>query len=108
MLDNRARAVLERIEIEKPRPSGVPVEPTTGRFLFSVCAPQADCEVLEIGGGRGYSTIWLATAVRHLGGRVLSLEHDPEKCAAWRRNVVAAGLDETVQLVEGDAFALRL
>ena len=103
MLDNRARAVLERIEIEKPRPSGVPVEPTTGRFLFSVCAPQADCEVLEIGGGRGYSTIWLATAVRHLGGRVLSLERDHACIADWRRNIAEAGLEETAELVEGDA-----
>src|SRR6266581_1364007 len=76
VLDDRVRAVLERLEFEEQRPPGVAVEPTTGRFLFSVCAPQADCEVLEIGGGRGCSTIWLATAVRHLGGRVLSLERD--------------------------------
>ena len=104
MLDDRARAVLERIETEKPRPPGVPVEPTTGRFLFSVCAPQADCEVLEIGGGRGYSTIWLATAVRHLGGRVLSLERDHECVADWRHNIAEAGLEETAELVEGDAL----
>ena len=32
--------------------------------------------------------------VRHLGGRVLSLEHDPAKCEAWRRNIAEAGLDE--------------
>ncbi|HYY64846.1 MAG TPA: hypothetical protein VE688_09540, partial [Gaiellaceae bacterium] len=78
MLDDRVRAVLERLEGEEPRSPGVPVEPTTGRFLFSVCAPQTDCEVLEIGAGRGYSTIWLAAAVRYLGGRVLSLERDHE------------------------------
>jgi len=36
------------------------VASTTGRFLFSLVAPQTDCEVLEIGGSRGYSTIWLA------------------------------------------------
>jgi len=86
VLDDRVRAVLERLESEEQRPPGVAVEPTTGRFLFSVCAPQADCEVLEIGGGHGYSTIWLGAAVRHLGGRVLSLE-----------------CEETAELVEGDA-----
>jgi predicted O-methyltransferase YrrM len=103
MLDNRVRAVLERLEAEEPRPPGVDVAPTTGRFLFSVCAPQADCEVLEIGGGRGYSTIWLAAAVRLFGGRVLSLERDHECIAEWRRNISDAGLDETAELVEGDA-----
>ena len=72
------------------------VASTTGRFLFALVAPQTDCEVLEIGGSRGYSTIWLATGVRHLGGRVLSLENDPAKVDAWRRNVA--------ELVDGDAF----
>src|SRR3954452_19233149 len=104
MLDDRARAVLERTETERPRPPGVLVEPPTGRSLSSVCAPQADCEVLEIGGGRGYSTIWLATAVRHLGGPGVSLERDHECVADWRHNIAEAGLEETAELVEGDAL----
>src|SRR5205823_9737272 len=80
--------------------------PTTGRFLFALVAPQNGCEVLEIGGSRGYSTVWLAAGARILGGRVLSLEHDPAKCKAWRRNIAEAGLDEWAELVEGDAFDL--
>src|SRR2546430_11836872 len=107
MLDDRVRAVLERLEAEEPRPSGVPVEPTTGQFLFSVCAPQADCEVLEIGGGHGYSTIWLAAGVRNLGGRVLSLERDHECIADWRRNIPDAGLEGTAELLEGGAREAR-
>jgi predicted O-methyltransferase YrrM len=103
MLDDRVRSVLERLEAEEPRPPGVPVAPATGRFLFSLVAPQTDCEVLEIGAGRGYSTIWLAAGVRHLGGRVLSLEREESCIADWRRNVAAAGLEETALLVEGDA-----
>jgi predicted O-methyltransferase YrrM len=42
--------------------------------------------------------------VRYLGGRVLSIEPDPAKAEAWRRNVSEAGLEETAELVEGDAF----
>jgi predicted O-methyltransferase YrrM len=103
VLDDRVRAVLERLEAEDSRAPGVPVEPTTGRFLFSVCAPQTDSEVLEIGAGRGYSTVWLAAGVRYLGGRVLSLEHDHGCIADWRRNIAEAGLEETAELVEGDA-----
>jgi predicted O-methyltransferase YrrM len=113
MLDARVRAVLARLEAEdaEERRLGLPtaersrvVAATTGRFLFSLVAPHAGCEVLEIGGSRGYSTIWLAAGVRHLGGRVLSLEQDPRKIDAWRRNIVEAGLEETAELVEGDAF----
>jgi caffeoyl-CoA O-methyltransferase len=80
------------------------VAPTTGRFLFSLVAPQTDCEVLEIGGGRGYSTVWLGAGVRYLGGRVLSLERDPAAAAAWRENIREAGLEEWTELVEGDAL----
>jgi len=112
VLDDRIRAVLARLEQEdaEERAAGLPVAersravaPTTGRFLFSLVAPQADCEVLEIGGSRGYSTIWLAAGVRHLGGRVLSVEHDPLKVEAWRRNLSDAGLEDTADLLEGDA-----
>jgi predicted O-methyltransferase YrrM len=103
MLNDRVRSVLRRIEAEEPRSPGIPVEPTTGRFLFSVCAPQADCEVLEIGAGRGYSTIWLASGVRHLGGRVTSLEREPTCISDWRRNIADAGLEDWADLVEGDA-----
>jgi predicted O-methyltransferase YrrM len=113
VLDDRVRAVLARLEAEDAgeRASGVSREQrarqvarTTGQFLFAFVAPQADCEVLEIGGSRGYSSIWLAAGVGHLGGRVLSLEHDPVKAEAWRRNVAEAGLDGVADLIEGDAF----
>src|SRR4051812_46586966 len=112
MLDARVKAVLERLEQEDAaeRELGLPAEvraraiaPTTGRFLFALVAPQNACEVLEIGGSRGYSTIWLAAGARILGGRVVSLEHDPAKCKAWRANIAEAGLDEWAELVEGDA-----
>jgi predicted O-methyltransferase YrrM len=113
MLDERVRAVLARLEAEDAdeRARNIPREQrsrqvarTTGQFLFAFVAPQADCEVLELGGSRGYSTIWLAAGVRHLGGRVLSLEHDPAKVDAWRANVGEAGLDDVAELVPGDAF----
>jgi predicted O-methyltransferase YrrM len=113
VLDDRVRAVLARLEAEDAdeRARGVAREQrarqvarTTGRFLFAFVAPQTDCEVLEIGGSRGYSSIWLAAGVRNLGGRVLSLESDQAKVEAWRANVEEAGLDDWADLIEGDAF----
>jgi caffeoyl-CoA O-methyltransferase len=114
VLDERVRAVLERLEGEdaEERRRGRPaaersrqVARTTGQFLFALVAPQTDCEVLEIGGSRGYSSIWLAAAARYLGGRVLSLENDPVKADAWRRNIAEAGLEDWAELVEDDASA---
>ena len=113
-MTSASRTVLARLEQEDAaeREAGLPatqrsrqVAPTTGRFLFALAAAQAGVEVLEIGGSRGYSSIWLAAGARVLGGRLISLEHDPAKCEAWRTNLLDAGLEEWAELVEGDAHA---
>ncbi len=114
MLDDRVLEVLARLEREDAdeREAGVPaarrsrqVEPTTGRFLFALAASQAGIAILELGGSRGYSSIWLAAGARVLGGTLTSLENDAAKCTAWRTNVGDADLDEWAALVEEDAFA---
>jgi caffeoyl-CoA O-methyltransferase len=113
VLDERVRRVLARLADEdaRERAEGLPPErrarqvtPTTGQFLFCLVAPQTGCEVLEVGGSRGYSTIWLAAGVRNLGGRVVSIEREAGKADAWRRNIADAGLELTAELIEGDAF----
>jgi predicted O-methyltransferase YrrM len=115
VLDDRVRAVLARLEEEDRRESeedvpyserSLAVGPDSGRLLFALVAPNAGCEVLEIGGSRGYSTVWLAAAARILGGRVLSLELDPRKVEAWKRNIAEAGLDGWAEILEGDARTL--
>ena len=82
------------------------ITPTTGRLLFALVAPQTGCEVLELGGSRGYSTLWLAAAARILGGHVTSIERDPRKCEAWRTNIADAGLSDWATLLQGEAAEL--
>jgi caffeoyl-CoA O-methyltransferase len=115
MLDARVLGVLARLEQEDDaeREAGFPAErrsrqvaPTTGRFLFALAAAQAGISVLELGGSRGYSGIWLAAGARLEAGRVVSIEHDPDKCAAWRANIADAGVEEWADLVEGDALEI--
>jgi caffeoyl-CoA O-methyltransferase len=112
MLDERVRAVLRRLEREdaEERERALPapersraVARTTGQFLFGLVAPQWDCEVLEVGASRGYSSLWLAAGVRHFGGHLTSLEDDPAKVRAWRANIAEAGLEEWADLIDGDA-----
>ncbi len=113
MLDDRVRAVLRRLEEETERERGaalapsersLQIAPTSGALLYALCAGRPGCEVLEIGGSRGYSTIWLGAAVRVHGGHVTSLEAEPAKLAASARNLADAGLDGFVEVIPGDAF----
>jgi caffeoyl-CoA O-methyltransferase len=113
VLDDRVRDVLARLEREdagererglSPEQRSRAVATTTGRFLFSLVAPQTACEVLELGGSRGYASIWLGAGVRYLGGRVVSVERNPDAVRRWRENVAEAGLEDWVELIEGDVF----
>jgi predicted O-methyltransferase YrrM len=115
MLDERVSAVLARLEAEDAaeRAAGLPsaqrsrqIARTTGQFLFSLAVSGTSRAILEIGGSRGYSTLWLAAAARIVDGRVLSLEHDPLKCEAWRRTIAEAGLEAWAELVQGDAHTV--
>ena len=58
MLDDRVRAVLRRLEDEdrREREAGLPprersrqIPPETGKFLYSICAPQTEMEVIGLG-----------------------------------------------------------
>ena len=113
MLDERVRAVLGRLEEETAREDdarmprserSLQIEPSSGALLFALCAGRPAAQVLEIGGSRGYSTLWLGAAVRLHGGHVTSLEADPVKLEASARNIADAGLAESIDVIPGDAF----
>ena len=105
--------VLRRLEDEdsRDRVDGTPKElrlrsvtPEVGWFLHLLVKLTGARRILEVGTSGGYSTIWLASAARETGGQVTTLEIDPAKVERARRNVVEAGLDGLVTIVEGDAY----
>ena len=111
-MDERAEAVLRRLHEEdsRDRVDGTPrsrrlraVTPEVGRFLHLLVKLAGAQRVLEVGMSGGCSTIWLATAARETGGRVTTLELDHAKIDRARRNLAAAGVDDIVTIVEGDA-----
>jgi len=114
MIDERAEAVLERLYTEDAaqRAAGLPssqrtrnLERDTGRWLALLARATDAREVLEIGSSNGVSTIWLAAAAQHNGGRVTGTEILPERAADANRNLADAGLDAVARVVAGDARA---
>ncbi len=79
------------------------VGPDAARFLSTLIQATRATRVLEIGGSMGYSTIWQAAAVRKNRGQLITLEQVPHKIEALRQRVAQAGLEDTVQVVAGDA-----
>jgi predicted O-methyltransferase YrrM len=79
------------------------LEPETGRLLHLLVRTLGAQSVLELGTSNGYSTIWLAEATARNGGRVTSVEQDPERTAQAATNLARAQLAESVDLHVGDA-----
>ncbi|WP_307797780.1 O-methyltransferase [Streptomyces laculatispora] len=110
-----ARSRKEQQELEVLRAAGgtalreragsfmLDVGPEVGLFLNTLVRVAGARTVVEIGGSVGYSTVWLAEAVRATGGRLHSIEVDRQKQEEQRAYLTAAGLDAYVELTSREA-----
>ena len=94
--DNDAR------ETERPKLM-LNITSDTGRLLWIIVRAMRATRILEVGTSNGFSTIWLADAARSTGGRVTTLEINPDKIRLARSNIAAAKLDGLVDMIEGPA-----
>jgi len=74
-----------------------------GRVLRQLAEATGAKRVVEIGTSSGYSTIWLALAVRSTSGKVFTHEIDPKMVRLASENFKKAGVDDVISIVEGDA-----
>src|ERR671922_2249228 len=68
----------------------------TGEFLAVLVQATAARRVLEIGTSNGYSTLWLASAARAIGGKVTTIEVAEYKVGLARANFARSGLDAAI------------
>lgn len=74
-----------------------------GMFLHILAKSVGARKILEIGTLGGYSTIWLGRALPR-GGRLTTLELDPEHARIAKKNISRAGLSRKVELRLGKAL----
>jgi predicted O-methyltransferase YrrM len=79
------------------------ITPETGRLLWILARAIDAKHIVEVGTSNAYSTIWLADAARATGGRVTTLEMNPEKIVLARANLQSAGLIDVVEILQGTA-----
>lgn len=75
-----------------------------GRFLYDIIIDNGYKRGLEIGTYNGYSTLWLGLAFRETGGKVFTIEIDPEPAREAKRNFLKAGLSDVIDARINDAF----
>lgn len=83
--------------------NSVPIaEPETARLLSVLTKLMRPKKILEVGCAVGYSSIIMARGLAG-GGSMITLEYDTEMIKTARANIQAAGLGDTVSVVEADA-----
>ena len=78
------------------------VGPEAGRFMYLLALAAGARNILELGTSVGYSTLWLAAAASHNGGRVTTLDSSPRKHEQARNYLADAGLDSQVTCITAD------
>jgi len=81
----------------------IAVSPAQGKMLHLLARALEVRTILELGTLGGYSTIWLARALAP-GGRLVTLEAEPQYAEVARANIAGAGLADVVELRVGRAL----
>jgi len=79
------------------------LEPASAELVSILVRASGVTRALEIGTSNAYSTIWLAWSLAPAGGRIISVDRNPDKHALARENLRRAGFLEMVELRTGDA-----
>jgi predicted O-methyltransferase YrrM len=78
----------------------------TGEFLAVLMRATLARRVLEIGTSNGYSTLWLASAARTIGGSVTTVEKSQYKIDLASKTFARSGLASYISQVHDDAGRL--
>ena len=79
------------------------IPPETGKFIALLAAncPE-NGEFIEIGTSAGYSTLWLSLAAREMGIKIKTFEILPEKIKLAKETFKVSGVENYIDLIEGD------
>ena len=113
LLSAQTLAVMHELEQQsaKDRTDGTPffdrlrsVTPGVGQLLQILVLAANAQTIVECGASGGYSTLWLASAARANGGRVITFEIAPGKVERALHSFAEAGLAEIIELRQEDAL----
>lgn len=97
--DNEFLRELEEYASENSVPI---VEPETARFISVMAKIVNPKRLLEVGCAIGYSSILLSEGLAD-GGKITTLECNPDMVRIARENILKAGLSDRIEVVEADA-----
>ena len=90
----------EETELEE---YGQVIDDEVARMLQVLILASKPKRVLEIGTSIGFSTVMMAKAMKHYGGRIVTIELDEAVAEQAKLNFKRQGVDDMIEVIIGDA-----
>jgi caffeoyl-CoA O-methyltransferase len=105
-MDEKTLNVLNRLEkLSKAHEEYANIPPETGRFLHILTVAIRAKSILEVGTSTGYSTVWLADALRTTSGKLVTFEIDSKRVKLARESFQDARVDGYITLRHESALS---
>lgn len=91
--------------LEETNMPAISISPNQGKFLHMMALLCNAKRILEVGTLAGYSTIWLARALKD-DGKLITLEYDPRHARVAQKNIDRVGLSSKVDIRVGKGLDL--
>ena len=99
-----SKGIFRKLRPEDMEEAYIAISRSQGELLVDLLVEQGAKHIVEFGTSFGISTLYLAAAAEKTGGKVITTELLASKCEVARKNFEEAGMEEIIELREGDAL----
>ncbi|MBE2207959.1 MAG: class I SAM-dependent methyltransferase [Saprospiraceae bacterium] len=99
-----AKGIFRPLQPEDMKDAYIAMSREQGEVMVRLIQENHCTNIVEFGTSFGISTLYLAAGAKETGGKVITTELLPKKCAAAQKNFEEAGAADIIDLREGDAM----
>ncbi len=105
LLKASLKRLFKKLSPEDMRDAYISISSEQGKQVYDLLLRKKSRCIVEYGTSFGISTLYLAAAVKENKGKVVSCELLANKCKVAKQNFKRAGLENYIELKEGDALS---
>lgn len=99
-----SKGIFRKLRPEDMEDAYLPISRGQGEFVYNLLLERNIKHMVEFGTSFGISTLYLGAAAEQTGGKVITTELLASKCRIAEQNFREAGLEDFIELREGDAL----
>ena len=104
LMKGLAKSIFRPLRPEDLKDAYIALSQEQGEYVYDLILQKKSKHIIEFGTSFGISTLYLGAAAKENGGKVITTELLPEKCRIAQQNFDEAGLQDWIDLREGDAL----